>query len=55
MSEGFLPWTRRHLSEAGKEPAVVSRGQSMRRRLVLGGSSGAKSSDGPCERSVDGP
>lgn len=42
LSETFLPWTRRHLSEAGQEPVVVSRGQSMRRRLLLVGSSGAK-------------
>lgn len=43
LSESFLPWTRRQLSEAGKGPAVVSRGQSMRRRLLLVGESGAKS------------
>jgi hypothetical protein len=30
LSETSLPWTRRHLSEAGQEPVVVSRGQSMR-------------------------
>jgi hypothetical protein len=35
LSEGFLPWTRRQLSEAGKGPVMVSRGQSMRRRLLL--------------------
>jgi hypothetical protein len=43
LSEGFLPWTRRQLSEAGKGPVMVSRGQSMRRRLLLVGESGAKS------------
>ena len=43
LSEAFLPWTWRQLSEAGKGPVVVSRGQSMRRRLLLAGKSGAKS------------
>ena len=27
LSEAFLPWTRRQLSEAGKGPVVVNRGQ----------------------------
>lgn len=42
LSESFLPWSRTQLSEAGKGPAVVSRGQSMRRRLLLVGEGGAR-------------
>lgn len=45
-TETSLPWTRRQLSEAGKEPVEVSRGQSMRRRLLLVGKSGAKAKTG---------
>jgi hypothetical protein len=37
LSEAFLPWSRRQLSEAGKGPVEVNRGRSMRRRLLLVG------------------
>ena len=37
LGKTFLPWSRRQLSEAGKDPVVVNRGQSERRRLVLVG------------------
>jgi hypothetical protein len=37
LSKTVLPWSRRQLSEAGPTPGVVSRGQSMRRRLLLVG------------------
>ena len=37
LGKTFLPWSRRQLSEAGKDPVVMNRRQSERRRLLLVG------------------
>jgi hypothetical protein len=49
-----LPWSRGQLSEAGKEPVVVNRAKSMRRRLLLVGEKWRWMLRRPCERKGQG-